>query len=492
MTKLLQQYGKNICVCLFLFLSGCISMPQQEQRENLLSTPSVATTISQSLESGYFFSGNWPQEKWWEIFQSPELDALIEQALSSNPTLQSIESRVEYAKQNSKVVRSKLFPLLFFDANETWQFLSRNGLYRTLNPKVPLNANLVDLTLSFTYEFDFWGKNRNLFKAALGEAKAQEAEAADVQLITTTAVAQAYFALKTNLVRKQLFETLYAVRQATFDLQNLLAEKSLLSKLPPLLSEENMLEAEKLLSNIEQEVETDRHLLNILIGVGPDSPLDVADELPPSLHQIAIPENLSLDLLSRRPDLMAQIWRVESLAHEVGAAKADFYPNINLTAFAGLESVLYHLLFQSGSKTAALQPAIHLPIFTAGAIRANIRAKKAIFDEAVYNYNQLLLQSASEVADLLILTQSVFEQKSEQEQIVQAANDRYILTKDRLQSGLDSLLSAYAIEEELILKELDDVTLLYTQYLAAIKLMKALGGGYQSEYALPLTAEEKP
>ncbi len=483
-----RLFKRNCIFGCLLLLSACVSLPKDQQRENILSAPSIDASVEDSVETPYFSIGNWPDENWWEIFNSEELNDLISQAIDQNPTIQSIESRVEYAKQTAKVVRSQLFPLLFFDADETWQYLSHNGLYRALNPTVPLNVNLVDLTLSFTYEFDFWGKNRNLFNAALGQEKAQEAEAAQVLLITTTSVAQAYFALKTNLVRQRLYEVLYEVRRNIYNLQHLLQDKALLSRLQPLLSEERLLEAEQLLSSIDQEVETDKHLINILMGLGPDSPIEVAAELPPVLETLSIPENLSLDLLSRRPDLMAQIWRVESIAHDVGAAKADFYPNINLTAFAGLESIFYRLLFKQESKTGRLQPAIHLPIFTAGEIRANIRAKKALFDQAVFDYNQLLLNSAAEVADLLVLAKSIFEQKADQEQIVDAAQVRHDLTVLRQISGLDNLLSQYFIHEEVILKELDNVSLLYSQYLAAIKLIKSLGGGYQSEYSIPLTA----
>lgn len=474
-----------------LFLSGCVSLPKDQQTENLLSPPSVTASVERSIESGFFSIGDWPRQNWWEIFNSNELNSLISKALEENPSIQSIERRVEFARQTAKVVRSRLFPLLFFDADESWEYLSQNGLYRAFNPKIPLNANLVDLTLSFTYEFDFWGKNRHLFNAALGQSKAEEAESAGVELITTTAIAQAYFALKTNLVRQRLYQDLFEVRCAFFELERQLQDKALLSMLSPLLSEERLLEAEKLVFSIETEVETDIHLINILLGRGPDTPLDIVTELPRAIETLAIPDNLSLDLLARRPDLMAQIWRVEALAQEVGAAKADFYPNINLTALMGLESIAYNLLFKSQSKTAALQPAIHLPIFTAGAIRANIRAKKALFDQAVYEYNDLLLKSASEVADLLVLAKSVFEQKSAQGLIIEAAQARYDLVVLRQQSGLDNVLSQYLVEEELILKSLDDVSLIYNQYLAAIKLTKALGGGYQSEYSVPLRKGEQ-
>jgi NodT family efflux transporter outer membrane factor (OMF) lipoprotein len=346
------------------------------------------------------------------------------------------------------------------------------------------------LTLSFTYEFDFWGKNRNLFRAALGRQKAQEAETAQVELLVTTGMAQAFFALKTNLIRKELYLKLYEVRKGIFELQALLQEKALYSLLVPLDSRENLLEAEKLLYAIDQEIATDRHLINILAGRGPDTPLEIDGCLSPLSKTLPLPENLSLDLLSRRPDLMAQIWRVEALAHEVGAAKADFFPNINLTALLGLESVLYRHLFESRSKTGSLEPAIHLPIFTAGSIRANVRAKKAAFDEAVYDYNNLILRSSQEVADLLSLAQSIFQQKQSQEEIVDDAVIRLEITLLREEKGLDDLFASYASEEEVILKNLDDISLLYSEYLAVVKLIKALGGGYQSDY-LPLQAKEK-
>lgn len=471
-----------------LCLTGCVSMPKEEQTANLLSPPSIQLSIEKSLESGVFKNGDWPQSHWWTIFKSEQLNQLIAEALMQNPNIQGVGKRVESARQTAKIARSKLFPLLFFDADESWEYLSHHGLYRALNPHIPINTDLIDLTLSFTYEFDFWGKNRNLFLAALGEKRAQEAEEADVQLIVSTSLAQAYFALKTNLMRKNLYEQLFEVRNQIFKLQHLLQQKALLSKLQPLLSEENLLESEKWLLNIEDEVETDRHLINILRGRGPDAPLDLDQEIASPLQHLPLPNDLSLDLLARRPDLMAQIWRVEVLAHEVGAAKADFYPNINLTALIGLESTAYRFLLDGQSKRAALQPAIHLPIFTAGAIRANIRAKKALFDEAVNEYNSLLLKSAQEVADLLILAQTIYQQKKDQEEIVEASQERFALTDLRQRKGLDNRLTWYFAKEEWIHKQLEDISLLYSQYLATIKLVKALGGGYRSEYELPMKA----
>ena len=362
-------------------------MSREDQTKNLIPTPSVESTVVKSLEKPFFSKGHWPEEAWWTVFESPQLNGLIEMALQHNPSIQSIEQTIENARARAVVAQSSLYPLVYFNYEDNWQYLSKSGLYRTLNPNIPLNANLVDLSLSFIYEFDFWGKYRNLFNAALGIQRAQEAETAQTKLIVTTAVAQSFFALKTNLIRLDLYKRLYEVRKNIYELQALLFENALYSKLPVLLSEEQVYESEKLVYNIEEEVATDKHLLNILVGQGPDVEIGVDSLMPPLPKSLTIPNDLTLNLIARRPDLMAQIWRVESIAHEVGAAKADFFPNLQLTGFLGYETVNYSKLFNWSSKTTGIDPALNLPVYTAGAIQAGVDAKRALFDEAVFEYN---------------------------------------------------------------------------------------------------------
>lgn len=474
-----------------LLLSSCrTSLSREEQIEHLLSPPCLATSIESALDSPFFVEGSWPATEWWQSFEEPQLDTLIVEALGNNPSLQEVSARIEVARQESIIARSKLFPLISFQATDTWAYLSQNGLYRALNPSIPLSGWLIDLSLAFSYEFDFWDKNANLFRASLGRELAREAETAQSRLLIATGLAQGYFALKTNLVRRALYQELVEVRQASTALQELLREQGLLSKLPTLLAEESLLAAQQWLEGIEDEIEKNRHLINVLAGRNPDAPLDVDCSLPPLPASLALPCDLSLNLLSRRPDLMAQLWTAKSLAYEAGAAIADFYPNINLSALVGLESVTYAKLFEASSFTASVTPAIYLPIFTAGAIQANVDAKKARFDEAVYAYNRLLLTSAQEVADTLSFTRTVYRQREEQQAIVSRSQERYALTLLRKEQGLETQLTAYAFQEELILKELDEIRLLYDQYVATVKLIKALGGGYVVEYGNPL--EECP
>lgn len=463
-----------------LLLSSCnLSLPRHEQVRNLGTLPSMQhTTQKQLAKKQPFKQGKWPTADWWTMYQSPQLNQLIDQALATNPSIQEIRSRVLAAKQESIIAGSALYPLLYFDTDYTKLYSSKYGIFRAFNPKFPLSSYLSLLSLTFRYEFDFWGKYHHLFFAAIGQAKALEAESAEVVLITTTALAQAYFAYQTNCMRKTRYQQLVDVRTNLAKLNDLLLNKGLSSALSPFLAYERANEAQKLLVSINEEIEVDKHLINILAGRGPDTPITSTKPLAKLPKRLTIPQTLSVDLLARRPDLMAQIWRAKALADKTGAAMADYYPDINIIGLLGLESVKWQKLFNHSSGTGLLVPALSLPLYTAGAIGANINATKAQFDAAIADYNKLLLQSTQEVLDALVFAQSMYQQKQQQVAIVNDAKKRYELTALREKMGLDNQLDKYYLQEEVIEKELTDLLLLYNQYVASVKLTKALGGGY--------------
>jgi NodT family efflux transporter outer membrane factor (OMF) lipoprotein len=449
-------------------------MSHDDEVRNVLSAPSIET----NRDTLFFEKGEWPSSNWWVQYGSASLNALIAEALHKNPSIQAVRERIEYAKAQAVISRSDLLPLIYFDASDEVQLLSKNGLYRALNPDISLFNQQIDFSLSFSYEFDFWGKYRNLYRAALGLQKAAVAETAQAELIITTALAQTFFALETNLLRKAYYEKLLEVRKSYFALQAKLLKNALSSKLVPLLSEEAVFEAEKYLYAIDEEISVNKHTINTLAGRGPDEPIELSEALAHLPSKLAIPNAISSELLSRRPDLMAQIWRMDALAKEVGAAKAALWPNINLLGFAGLQSGSWSKLFEWASKAIGAIPGLSLPVYTAGAIGANVDAKYALFNEAVYQYNDLILKSFQEVSDLLATAKAVYGEKTRQNQIVASARARYKLTKDRLQCGIDDALTLLKIEEELLQKNLSDVELLYQQYVISVSLTRALGGGY--------------
>ena len=474
-----------------VFMASCqLGIPTKTQVLNLYSAPNLRTEEGHYTHLGLFKLGDWPSLRWWQQFNDPELNQLVDIALQQNLTLKEMERRVSSARQIAVVTRANLFPLIFFNANETTQYLSKNGLYRALNPNLPLHANLLDLSLSFTYEVDFWGKNRNLFRQALGDAKAQEAETAQAVLVTTTTLSQAYFAYKTNCLRQKLYQELLNLRQSLKSLHSALLHHGLESKLPYLNAAEAVLEAEKLLGDLREELSNNIYLINVLLGRNPNTPLNLSAQLPIVPKKLMLPERLGLDLISRRPDLLAQIWRAKALAYRVGAAMADYYPDINLLGFIGLESVFFKKIFDISSGKGGISPAVHLPIFTAGAIKANIQARKAEFDAAIFAYNELLLRSTQEVLATLVYAQTVFQHQQEQQHIVHLATERLNLVQLNQRSGLNSEISVYDLRETLIQKQLTQLNFLYNQYVAVIKLNKALGGGY-SQASIPLVANNE-
>lgn len=413
------------------------------------------------------------------MFRLPELSSLIESGLQGNPTILGVQERIGFLKEQAIVARSKLFPYLYLTGQDQFLLLSKNGLYHTLNPFLSRLANLIDLDLLFTYQFDFWGKYRNLTRAAYTKAAAEVAESKEVELIVSTSIATAYFALKTSLQKKLLYTELAAVRKKLLGLQTLLNKKALLSQIPSTYSEEGYLAAKKWVTQIEQEVAITKHLINILRGLGPDEPIKIDEQCLDFSYKVEIPETLNLNLVARRPDLAAAVLRARALAYEVGAAIADFYPNINFFALVGQESFHFNNLFNLSSFGSNLSPAFSLPLFTAGAIRANVTGKKALYNQAVFAYNDLLLRSTQEVADNLRVLQALFEKKKDQSLIVEQASLRLNIIRGNFSKGLDDLLQVYKSEEELILQQLINVELLYEQYVGAVKLIKALGGGYE-------------
>jgi NodT family efflux transporter outer membrane factor (OMF) lipoprotein len=481
---------KKAATLIFLFCISCINMPEKEQTKLLMTMPNGKESIKNSLNNPLFCLGEWPEDLWWEIFNTPELNKYIDEAVSLNPDLKSVEQKINYAKQEAIIKRSKLYPLVFFDASDNYSYLSKTGIYYSLNPKIPRVGNLIDLSLSFNYELDFWSKYRNTFYAALGREQAQVAEYKDAKLILTTALAQVFFALKTNLQRKLILSRIVSLKSDLVNLNNLLHYESLSSNLPLWLSEENLDETKKELIFVEEEIEKNKHFINALRGKGPDEIIEINQELDSLPKKFQIPCDLFLDLLARRPDLMAAIWRAKAIAHEVGAAVADFFPNISLTGQEGFQSLLINKLFNPISSTGSLIPALHLPVFTAGAISSNVKAKKALFEEAIYSYNNLILKSAEEVTNALVIVNSAWERQERQQDILDKAFKRFELTKLLKVNCLDTSLNQYSFEIEYLTKKLGKLELEYQQYASLIKLIKSLGGGFNAKDSIPLKKED--
>lgn len=456
--------------CLFFF-AGCMKIPLDEANCKMLETPCIET----ELASG----GEFPDPCWWEMFGDPQLTALIERALADSPTLNRVAARVMEADAEASVKFSRLFPQLGLNASANYQNLGKFNLFRAYAPTIfPAHVDEYKLDLNISYEVDFWGKNRHIYRSALGKAQAEIAEQQTAILVLTTSVASSYFKLQAEMQQLKLLQDQRKIVEKISGLSQTRQENALDSTTQVLITDNQVLALDQNIQYSIQRVGLARHMLNRLIGQGPDLCEDVEEVSLNCNIQFPLPCNISSELLFRRSDLVAQIWRIEAAAHMVGAAKTEFYPSIDLIAVLGLDGVFSDRFFSWGSRFRSVMPAIHIPVFTAGRLRANLREKRAEFEQMIYRYNEDVLQAAQEVADQILILKTTNENLNSEELLLQNKIQNRDFAKSRYQNAIESLSHYLDVENQLLQEQIENIGLQYQQRTAIIQLIKALGGGY--------------
>jgi NodT family efflux transporter outer membrane factor (OMF) lipoprotein len=199
----------------------------------------------------------------------------------------------------------------------------------------------------------------------------------------------------------------------------------------------------------------------------------------PALDKIAgvvVAQAMPLDLLGRRSDIAAARWRVEAATSDVASAKSQFYPNINLVAFAGLSSIGFDKLLKSDSEQWGVGPAIRLPLFDGGRLRANLRGKTAELDAAIESYNAQVLDAVHEVSDRLTAAQAVRRQQTEQRAAQASAETAYAIALQRYQAGLGNYLNVLSAESPVLAQRRQGVDLAARALDTQVHILHAIGG----------------
>lgn len=476
----MQRKIKSIWLILLfssnLFSPGCVRVPDCDLAQ-VMEEAGSESVLAQALDRGGYEAGDWPTQTWWRDLGDPVLNQLIEEALQKNPNLKAAESRLKAAAQVALQKRGALYPEIDFVINDNWEHLAKQGFFRAFAPQIPPVVNDFNLDFSFTYEVDFWGKYRDLFNAALGDAAAQAAEKLQVELILTTSIAYAYAELQFLLRERQIIEKRNQNREEILAIRDKRVLHALDTSIEHLTSKGNKLDIESSLLDVDPKIEEQVHKIKALSGLGQDAILDI-EYIPLNPLTIQLPERLSLDLISRRPDLIAQKARVEAAAKRIDAAKTDFYPNVNITTLLGIESVFWSKLFRKENYSGSFQPALNLPIFTAGRLRAQLDEKVADFNEAVHAYNNLILLAAQQVADSLSTLFYIQKEIEVRESSLQVIEKQEYLTRRRVEHALDDRIAYLEAQNAVLEMQLIVETMQYSKQLAGILLIRALGGGY--------------
>ncbi|MBE7940747.1 MULTISPECIES: efflux transporter outer membrane subunit [Ramlibacter] len=455
-----------------LALAGCASTGGIAPQAQLRSPESLglAAPVAASAQPAAPLHADW-----WREFGDAQLDALMDKALQGNPNLRAAQARVERAQAMTGAAQAALLPKLGGELDAQRQKLSANSLYPP--PYGGAVFNTGTLQLAGNWEIDFFGKNRAALDATLNAAQAARADADAARVLLSTNVARAWFQLARIDDQLEVARRTLAQREESLKLVQDRVHAGLDTTLELRQSEGSLPEARQQIEALSEQAEIARHALAALAGLG-NQPLQASPSLA-TARRLGLPAALPADLLGQRADIAAARWRVEAAGAEIRNARAQFYPNVNLVAFAGLSSFGLDRLLHSGSEQWGVGPAIRLPIFEGGQLRANLRGKSADYDAAVESYNAALLDAIRDTADQVSSSRSIERQQAEQQQAAKAAEDAYQIAVQRYKAGLGTYLNVLSAETAVLAQRRLAVDLAGRALDTQVSLVRALGGGWQ-------------
>jgi NodT family efflux transporter outer membrane factor (OMF) lipoprotein len=459
---------------ILLLLAACASTgglaPSSKQIDG------ASLQASRTIADARLPAAEWPADEWWKRFDDPQLNALVDEALAGNPSMGAARARLDRAASLAVVAGAQLTPHASAGADVNRQRFSGTGIFPP-----PIGGawyTQSQLALQFSYELDFWGKNRAAYDAALGQVRAAEVDAFAAKLLLSAVVAHAYAQLGHSFDQLDVADATLAQRQAILDLTRQRLAAGLDTKVELKQAEAAMSAARLRIAAIEEDIALARNQLAALAGKGPDRGLSI--ERPRAqVRSVSVPSTLPADLLGRRPDVVAQRWRVESARRDIDSAKAQFYPNVNLAALAGVQSVAPGKLLTKDSALYTADAAVQLPIFDGGRLRGNLGAKDADYDLAVEQYNQTVLDAVREVVDRMASLRSVDAQRAEARTGLAAAEEAYTIAIARYRAGLGNYLQVLAAETQVLEQRNLQADLRYRELDLSIDLIRALGGGFE-------------
>ncbi len=463
-----------------LLLAGCASLRGLAPEATVQSANSLAA--SQSLAGATVADARWPGTDWWRAFGDQQLDSLEDEALAGSPTLAVAAARTRRALADVAARRAPLVPQVNGSASSTRERFSSHGLVPPPFGGSVQTLNEVQATLD--WEIDFWGRNRAAYEAAVGAARAAEVDGYAARLALSTAVAQAYVDLQRTYLQRDVAVATLEEREHVYALTRDRNAAGLDSRLEVKQAESALPATREQIAELDERGTLLRNRIAALLGAGPDRGAAITRPSAAALRSAGLPTIVPADLLGRRPDLIAQRWRVEAAGREIAAAKAQFYPNVNLVAFVGLQSIGGGSLLTAASRMAGFGPAVTLPIFDAGRLRANLAGRDADYDIAVGQYNQALADAMREVVDQLASSRALAEQRAQQREAAATAREAYDLSLLRFREGLGNYLQVLSAEQPLLVQRSLDADLRARELHLSVDLIRALGGGYDAAPAI--------
>jgi multidrug efflux system outer membrane protein len=471
----------------FALLAGCAVGPDYK-RPIATSIPGTYAGATNTLATSADATNGWkiaqpqaqiPKGNWWQIFGDGDLNELENTASASNQQLKVAVARLAEARAQMDVTRAGLFPNISASGSFVRQRSSANTPSTITGQPYGTSSTFNDFYVPLTlgYEIDLWGRVRRSVESAGAQAQASADDLETIRLMIQAEVAVDYFTLRSLDTERAVLNSSVEVFTKSLQLTRNLRAGGAVSDLDVAQAQTVLNTTEAQLPGVMLQRAQFEHALALLAGQSAST--FRVSEHPLSTAPPFIPPGLPSELLERRPDISSAERSMAAANASIGVAKAAFFPTVQLNGLAGFESLNSGTLFNGSSRLWAVGPSITLPLFEGGRLRAGLRFSQATYEEMVANYRQSVLTAFSEVEDGLAAQTLLANQYAAESEALVAARKQLEIVNNQYRDGLITYLEVATAESTELNVEFSATQLRGQQLVAAVTLVKSLGGGWE-------------
>ena len=454
---------------LLVLCSGCAVGPNY--RKPSVPAPPEYRGVSPD-QTGQPGAASFGDQKWWDAFQDEALSDLIRTALKQNYDVRIAAERILEAQAQVGITRADQLPSVSAGVSAV-----NERLPKTIgNPSVETSAN--QISLSLTWELDFWGKFRRATESARANLLSQEWARRQVISSLVSDVASAYFQLRELDLELEISRQTLASRKDSLRLTQILADGGATSMLDVRQAEQLVFTAATSIPDIERRIEQQENFVSILLGSNPQA-IARGRKLVDQPHALEVPAGLPSSLLERRPDIRQAEQQLIAANAQIGVARADYFPQIALTATGGYQSSALTSLFTGPAGLWTFGGNAIQPVFEGGRIRNRVKFARARTEEATLFYQRTVQQAFRDVSDALVGYLKSQEFRRQQEQLTHSAEEATKLSNMRYKGGATSYLEVLDSDTRYFAAQLTLAQADLNELRAYVQLYSALGGGWQ-------------
>ena len=441
---------------------------QNPQQNALQQKPSRTESPSQASQS-------FGDQKWWEVFQDPQLQELIRTALQNNYDVRIAATRILEAQAQLGITRADQLPTIDAGASSVNQRIPKQKIAAPF----PYETSASAVSASMVWELDFWGKYRRATEAARANLLATEWAHRAVTNTLVSNVAASYFQLRAYDLQLEIARRTLGSRQESLQLTQTLADGGAGTMLDVRQAEQLVAVAAESIPDLERRIQQQENFISTLLGNNP-GPIARGMKLTEQPHLPEVPAGIPSRLPERRPDIRAAEAQLMAANAQIGVAKAAYFPQITLTANSGFQSSALTNLFTGPEGFWSFGGSLAQPIFAGGRIKSGVRLSEARQKEMVLTYQQTIQQAFRGVSDSLIGYQKSREFRQHQEELVVAAQEAAQLSELRYRGGASNYLEVLTNETNAFDAELGLAQAQLNELVSLVEIYRNLGGGWDS------------